>query len=744
MTPMIPTYFSHSYRIGDRALNETFLQYFWKHGFAFTVDPKSDTPTMPHLEVMMQRSAAFVAVAPLREGVPRYRTSPFIVHECGLAEQANRPSLLFIETGVAGAAFDSEDLITFDRRDVVATLDRQIRRIEELYERSRPDHAMALRPLGSVGLWLPRSRPYRSVVPLIREVLENAGYRPEIVRTDYEDPWRLLTELRQHDFVVTDVGAAGANAGGPFGPPLPLTYAGFIPAVKLVHEPNGRPGGAPPRLATSRALRDAGAEADATLRWSAPADLVGRLAGQVAKLASSRLQFRSAEEGLKYVRSLGRPEGGRVFLSNAGADNEIASRIVRMLGLYNIDPFHYVYNNSLQRGAEYAEPLRRLVTSSSLFVPLISESYWESQWCREEFELADRMREAGRLTIMPYFLDSVGAHGVSIQGETVAGLDAEDQVSTIVTGVDALLTSPPETVLGPRPGPTVASQRGRVDIAIVTVLPEEYAAVRDRLDAPLTVAGDDEMPNRYAWDVGSVDSRHSVPYRVVVALAGRPGTRSGLMAVDDTVRAFEPRYVLLVGVAGGLGDVGLGDVVVSDTIVGYEFGKIVDGRLEPRTNWTYTTDTAILNAAVALPSRFPDWHEPLRGLHGRTAPPRIVVGTVASGNKVVDDVRAEAFAPVADVWPKLVAVEMEGLGAAEAVERLGQLRRSPVNFAMVRGISDLPVGSLAAGTGPTTPSSQTKQRDSSKALAAAAAAEFVVHLLGHTWPEPPLTGTPPA
>jgi nucleoside phosphorylase len=90
-----------------------------------------------------------------------------------------------------------------------------------------------------------------------------------------------------------------------------------------------------------------------------------------------------------------------------------------------------------------------------------------------------------------------------------------------------------------------------------------------------------------------------------------------------------------------------------------------------------------------------------------------------------------------NTWPKLVAVEMEGLGAAEAVEQLRQTRHN-VNFAMVRGISDLPLGSQAAAASPVAATGQSAQRDTNKELAAAAAAEFTVHLLRETWPVAPM------
>src|SRR5262249_35554963 len=150
---------------------------------------------------------------------------------------------------------------------------------------------------------------------------------------------------------------------------------------------------------------------------------------------------------------------------------------------------------------------------------------------------------------------------------------------------------------------------------------------------------------------------------------------------------FSPRYLLLVGVAGGLGDLQRGDVAVSEYIYGYEYGKVEDG-FEPRPNWTYPADRGMANAARALSTRTPAWSEGigLKPPDGERSPD-VHIGPVASGNKVIDDISDPAFKPVLEFWPKLIAVEMEGLGAAKAIEWANQ-KNIPVNFSMVRGISD--------------------------------------------------------
>jgi hypothetical protein len=114
--PIIPTYYSHSYRPEDREINHLIMGYFWRRGFAFTVDPGAIPLSTTQLAVMMRDSACFVAVATRRADVPKYLCSPFIAYEYGLALQANKPRLVIAESGIAEHYFpESKYTVRFSR-----------------------------------------------------------------------------------------------------------------------------------------------------------------------------------------------------------------------------------------------------------------------------------------------------------------------------------------------------------------------------------------------------------------------------------------------------------------------------------------------------------------------------------------------------------------------------------------------------------------------------------------------------
>jgi len=191
---------------------------------------------------------------------------------------------------------------------------------------------------------------------------------------------------------------------------------------------------------------------------------------------------------------------------------------------------------------------------------------------------------------------------------------------------------------------------------------------------------------------------------------------------------------LLIGIAGGLQPqvVSKGDVVLSSDIWGYEYGKIEHG-FHPRPDLKFGADTALLNCAVAFSHRNSDWAKSIETSRPETTDiSKVVFGPVASGDKIIDDIGDPFFQSVLQAWPKLCAVEMEGVGASAAI-KTARDKGQVVGFLMVRGISDMPPD-FTRGT---QTSSQTAQRDAWKKYASAAAATFAVQFIREAWPMAP-------
>lgn len=293
------------------------------------------------------------------------------------------------------------------------------------------------------------------------------------------------------------------------------------------------------------------------------------------------------------------------------------------------------------------------------------------------------------------------------------------------------------------PGPQANAQSlpSQVDIAIVTILPEEYEAVRRRLKNVRRDPGSKDRPNQYAWVVGEIEAAHKGTYHVVLAMTVNAGNSTASLGTATTIARWSPRYVLLVGIAGGLprDQLKLGDVVVSTQIVSYEYGKVQDGAFSPRPNYVYQVDGPLLRGALSLGET--NWRSKLGRRPGMVdGKSKVLTGMVGSGEKVIDDRSADFFLSVERQFPKILAVEMEGAGAAAAIQEAREAGRT-VGFLMIRGISDMPPGGQTGGK---TPDVGTKgdatvvsDRDRWKSYAANAAASFAACFVSQAWPLPP-------
>lgn len=282
-------------------------------------------------------------------------------------------------------------------------------------------------------------------------------------------------------------------------------------------------------------------------------------------------------------------------------------------------------------------------------------------------------------------------------------------------------------------------QTEQADVAILTIIPEEYEAVCAALPGLEKAPERPLLPNIYGWMVGKIAKTDSAaPLRVAVALAGEAGNLPASHAATRTIDRWRPRYLVLSGIAGGLPKDGLrqGDLVLAKEIWHYDHGKVTRDRFFPRLKGVTPSHSDAVNSAHIYGAQSTDWKT------FSVAPPRdghvpgLLSGLVASGDKVVDDLRNPMIADVLKVTSELYAIEMEGAGVASAVEKARAEGRS-VSFMMVRGISDMPLSQDAiesdSADGKGKAVGQTAERDKWKRYAAALSASFVAGWIRSKW-----------
>lgn len=265
-----------------------------------------------------------------------------------------------------------------------------------------------------------------------------------------------------------------------------------------------------------------------------------------------------------------------------------------------------------------------------------------------------------------------------------------------VTSDSTLSTSnpnnPPKTALAPskkESHPSSAKQIDQsltapVDFLIITPLEEERDALLNKLPNPKKLDPlTDDIYVYFESNLPLVSSNGS--YRIMVMPLLGMGRVQAATATNDAIRRWNPRYVILVGIAGGVAanKVKLGDVLVPNEIVDYELQKQSATAVDIRWK-VYNVSPRLLAAAQNFLDN--NWSNLIQVKRPRRGQPKRHIGPIASGDKVIDF--AQTLDKYRETWSKLIGVEMEAGGVA--VSALQAAKQT--EFFMIRGVSDLADG----------------------------------------------------
>jgi hypothetical protein len=428
----VAAYLSHSYRRDDREVNEFFWKLFWRNGVTFAVDPESEALSVPYLELMMKRSAAFVGIVTRRPEQQTYQCSPFMVFEHGLALQAQKPRLLLVEGGVSKYFFpEGPGTLYFSRQRLPQVKEDAERMINALARRSDANISSFGHGLGRVGLLIDKENGH---LGMIRELVENLGFSPVSLDAGVVSKFRTALQLDDLDFIVLDAQSKKLPAWL-----YPYIRGRFIPTIKLYSESaTGQETIFEPPWETGELLKNVARPEGMAVRYGTADSLMRGLAAHVERLREERTLFRTQSEGSRYFRSLSRRRD-QVFISNAGEANDFVQHLSSALRRENIRHFQYRYQNNMTLAALWRDELPRMIRESRYFLPLITEGYWNSEFCVEEYELARELAKQGKMTIVPYFLGGPASIDIPEQGRDLSGLAVRGRVRRIVADLDAML-----------------------------------------------------------------------------------------------------------------------------------------------------------------------------------------------------------------------------------------------------------------------------------------------------------------
>jgi hypothetical protein len=486
-------YFSHSYKPEDRDINLFFWSLFSEEGFFFTVDPPSDDLSIPYLESMMSQSNCFVAVIPRRDDKPG-GCSPYILFEYGLAVQAQKPLLVFVEQGVPGDPFPRDErIMPFNRQRLEAQRDDFVGAIRALARKvsGYRNRDVVLRQ--PAGLILPdtaaASETYpTAVVKRLRAELTKYGRKLGKVELGFDASFQFALELEHFDFLILELNER-------LQPPWIAGYllGRGVPSIKVRHLDDGETAETAVLPAIVSTHVPPYADETPVVYWRTVDELVAGVGMHVAKFGVERKEFQTKEAGDRYFRAAGRQKG-QVFISNASASAALVQKLIPALELEGITHFHYKTKDAIPTGARWQSELEQQINRSRVFLPIVTEEFVRSQWCRFELKLALQRQAAGALEILPFVLSRPAFDSLAELGIGALHLnemyDAADEPVTVqmLETIDAALRRNLPAPVGTVPDPAASPAGGLTEA--------QRARLLDILSKRLTL---EDAGQRAAW-----------------------------------------------------------------------------------------------------------------------------------------------------------------------------------------------------------------------------------------------------
>jgi nucleoside phosphorylase len=224
---------------------------------------------------------------------------------------------------------------------------------------------------------------------------------------------------------------------------------------------------------------------------------------------------------------------------------------------------------------------------------------------------------------------------------------------------------------------------GNALIAIITIVEEEYEAVREGGNFKELVGTTPYLRRKEICPA---------VYDVILAKSADRSNTPCSELVRNMAELFRPEFIILSGIAGGVNGrdgIRLGDVVVADHVDWYEMRKIAGGKDVIRKQAfdhpsMYLRET--ITQRVKIAGRWLARVGKDRPIEGQ---PKVLEGNLIAGDKILGDGENEYQRKILGEFDKALAVDMESYGLARAVYNARSARYYNLNYLVIRGISDL-------------------------------------------------------
>ncbi len=234
----------------------------------------------------------------------------------------------------------------------------------------------------------------------------------------------------------------------------------------------------------------------------------------------------------------------------------------------------------------------------------------------------------------------------------------------------------------------LGKKMNQVDIIILTILSEEFFAVKERLKNTEYVKDKNVTYSNMLLE-GTLSDGAGIERKVLLCQSPEAGNTDMAITLSHVLNDYSCKVAILIGIAGGItSKLNIGDVIIADEVIYYEKQKDTEtGNTSRMTSYRASrwTKNQISRLEVEIgkgKSKFA-----LDSPSGNTF--MVEKGPIGSGEKVLANSESEIIAKLKFTHDKTKAVEMEAAGLSMYMEAEASSKEPKVHHTIIiRGISD--------------------------------------------------------
>jgi hypothetical protein len=437
-------FLSHRYKSPD--VNLYFYNLFTETASVqFRVDIGSQSLSTARLERLIREAQGFIGIYSIPGDTMHTPDIQSLMHlsryfrlELDMAIRSRKPAIIFSDNryhGLFGALpgiqqhhYDAQEILSrsgWPDRDRVSEEFRSFCTVvQKLRAITTPVHQR-----GTVGLVVPAvgDRRLDECAGVVEQVVHERGCKVRVV------PWPIQLDLatqkaiRECDWMIVETSAPEST------PLVAYLHGQFVPMIRIRHVASGHPT-AP--VAEGERMLFSGVEVgylSDLLSWADLEALGDDLRARVSTLLGTGRRINDPPAAESYFKSAAQRKE-RVFLSYTREDEDYAGVLGAALRDRFQEVFDYRDGKSIAFGRPWQDEVFDSLSKTAVGVTLLSRSYFESEYCKQEARVMMDKQLSGKLLLFPIRLDDVAvpAYLNTIENRKVSAGSPQQIVDEII------------------------------------------------------------------------------------------------------------------------------------------------------------------------------------------------------------------------------------------------------------------------------------------------------------------------